>query len=86
MWRRDLRASGIAVALVKPGDFSTRMNPLPGASEDLTPVILAVRDALTSSRPLARYYPGKVVVAGLPCAVCCRLFNFLPDRLADMLI
>ena len=62
------------------------MNPLPNASEDLTPVVSAVRDAVMSARPLARYYPGKVVVAGLPCAFVCRLFSVLPDPLADMLM
>ena len=86
VWRRNLRHVGIAVALVKPGDFSTRMNPLPGASKDLTSVVSAVRDATTSSHPLTRYYTGTVARAGLPCAVACLLMNFVPDCILDLFV
>ena len=60
--RRALRGAGISVSLVKPGDFSTKLNPLPGAKKDLTPVVEAVRDAITSPSPLARYHVGSVAV------------------------
>lgn len=87
VWRRDLRNSNIAVALVKPGDFSTNMNPLDGASKDLSKVVSAVRDAVTSPAPLARYHAGNVAaVAQLPVSVLSRLLHVLPDRVADLLI
>jgi len=85
-WRRDLSKQGIAVALVKPGDFATNMNEIEGASADLTPVIKCVRDAVMSARPLARYYTGKVVKAGLSTGFLCRLMYALPDSLADKLM
>jgi NAD(P)-dependent dehydrogenase (short-subunit alcohol dehydrogenase family) len=84
VWRRAMRPSGIAVSLVKPGDFSTKMNPLPSASSDLSPVVGCVRDAVTSPQPLARYYAGKV--QGVPVAVLCRLLNAIPDVFADMIV
>jgi len=66
---------------VKPGDFSTKMNPLPSASKDLTPVVECVRDAVMSPQPLARYYAGKV--QGIPVPILCRLLNVLPDGVVD---
>ena len=87
VWRRDLRRSNIAVALVKPGDFSTNMNPLQGASKDLSTVVWAVRDAVTSPTPLTRYYAGKVATAAqLPVSVLSRLLHTIPDRVADLII
>lgn len=87
VWRRDLRRADIAVALVKPGDFSTNINPLVGASRDLSVVVNAVRDAITSPAPLTRYHAGKVVKVGnLPVSVLSRLLHFVPDRLADLVI
>lgn len=86
VWRRALKANGVAVTLVKPGDYSTKMNPLPGASKDLTSVVEAVRDSIVSPQPLARYYPGKVVKVGLSNFVLCHLLNVLPDRLVDMVL
>lgn len=88
VWRRALRGAGISVSLVKPGDFSTRMNPLPGAKKDLTPVVEAVRDAITSPSPLARYHVGNVVVKlkGLPVAIACRLLQVVPDVVVDAML
>ena len=51
-------------------------SPLPAASKDLSPVTSAVRDAITSPKPLTRYYRGKV--SNIPVAVLCRLCNVLP--------
>ena len=84
VWRRALRGADVAVSLVKPGDFSTRMNPLPAASKDLSPVVASVRDATMSPRPLARYHAGKVATLGLPVGLACCLLNALPDRLLDL--
>mmetsp|Transcript_21611 Transcript_21611/g.46573 ORF Transcript_21611/g.46573 Transcript_21611/m.46573 type:complete len:288 (-) Transcript_21611:345-1208(-) len=84
VWRRALRKDNVAVALVKPGDFATDMNPKPGASKDLSPVKHAVGDALMSARPLARYHAGQV--QGFPVSIMCRLLHLIPDRLADMLL
>ena len=86
VWRRDLRRSGVAVSLIKPGDFSTSMNPLPGALTDLSSVVSAVRDAVTSPTPRPRYHAGHVVKVGLSVSVLSRLLHTVPDRLADVII
>lgn len=85
VWRRSLRTNQISVALVKPGDFSTKMNPTPGASSDLTPVVSCVRQAVMSRHPRARYYAGKVVATGLATSIACRMLNMLPETLMDKL-
>jgi len=85
-WRRDFRKQGIAVVLIKPGDFATGMNEMEGASTDLTPVVKCVRDAVMSTRPLARYYTGKVAQAGLSTGFLCRLLSVLPDSMADKMM
>lgn len=85
-WRRAFRKQGIAAVLVKPGDFATNMNDIEGAPTDLTPVIKCVRDAVMSARPLARYYTGKVVLAGFSVGFLSRLMSVLPDSLADKLM
>jgi NAD(P)-dependent dehydrogenase (short-subunit alcohol dehydrogenase family) len=83
VWRRSLAAEGVAVALIKPGDFATRMNPTPTASKDLAPVVESVCDAVLSDKPLPRYYIGQW--RGIPVAVLCRLLNVLPDAVVDRL-
>ena len=84
MWRRTLKPTGVAVSLVKPGSFATGMNQLANADPDLSPVIDAVHDAVTSPRPLARYYPGQI--KGTSCSVFCKLFLVIPDCIADRAI
>lgn len=87
VWRRDLRRAGIAVALIKPGDFSTNMNPLVGASRDFSVVVNAVGDAISSPKPLTRYHTGNVCQVGnVRVSVFSRLLHVLPDRLADLII
>ena len=50
--RRGLAADGVAVSLVKPGNFKTGMNLI--GDDSAVEVAAAVRDAIASPRPLPR--------------------------------
>lgn len=78
--RRRLAPKGIHVALVKPGNIDTNMNTEYAESPPRV-VSEAIGDALLSSSPLTRYYPGKF--GGLPNRLACALFPLFPDRVAD---
>ena len=80
--RRRLAPKGVHVALVKPGNIATEMNK---DFAEATPDVVAdaISDALFSSAPLTRYYPG--TFGGMPNRVACFLFASLPDRIADKL-
>ena len=80
--RRRLAPKGVHVALVKPGNIATNMNP---TFAEVGPecVAEAIDDALFSDAPRTRYYPG--TFGGLPNRVACLLFGSLPDRWADAL-
>ena len=78
--RRRLAPKGVHVALVKPGNIDTPMNQQ-FAEVQPSVVAEAISDALLSSAPRTRYYPG--TFGGLPNRVACFLLPLLPDRWAD---
>lgn len=77
--RRCLKKEGIRVALVKPGNISTDMNP--GGEVTAEVVASDVLHAIISSNPKARYYPGKV--KGYPCRFVCWVYEMLPTWVVD---
>ena len=78
--RRRLQSQGMHVALVKPGNIATNMNTQ-YAEGPPQPVVDAISDALFSTAPRTRYYPGKF--GGMPNRLACSLFAVLPDRVGD---
>ena len=78
--RRRLRSQGMHVALVKPGNIATNMNTQ-YAEGGAQPVADAISDALFSTAPRTRYYPG--TFGGMPNRLACSLFAVLPDRVGD---
>jgi len=79
--RRSLRKEGVRVVLVKPGNISTDMNP---AGEVSTKVVaMDIEHAISSSKPKARYYPGKV--KGYSTKFVCMLYEMLPTSIVDKL-
>ena len=79
--RRSLRKKGIHVSLIKPGNIITDMN---GFGESPTSVVAKnVEHAVSSQRPRARYYPGKV--KGMPVRLVCWIFETLPTLVSDSL-
>ena len=79
--RRSLRKKGIHVSLIKPGNIITDMN---GFGESPTSVVAKnVEHAVSSQRPRARYYPGKV--KGMPVRLVCWIFEMLPTWASDSL-
>jgi len=80
--RRGLAPEGIAVSLVKPGNFKTEMNP--EASGDASILAEAVLDAIAQTRPLPRYYIGEVLGWGM--YPLCFLMQHSPDWITDKLL
>ena len=79
--RRSLRKRGIHVSLIKPGNIITDMN-----SFGESPASVVAKDAehaVSSQRPRARYYPGKV--KGMPVRLVCWIFEMLPTSVTDAL-
>ena len=80
--RRSLKKEGIRVALVKPGNIQTGMNPKFG-EVSMKVVATDILDAIASSAPKARYYPGKV--KGYSTKFVCQLYDLLPASMTDRL-
>ena len=80
--RRTLSPQGIAVALIKPGDYESGMNSRTSASSDKSDLVGCMRDAVTHPRPQSRYYCGQV--NGIPVAVLNRVLPIVPDWLRDV--
>jgi len=76
--RRGLAAQGVSVSLIKPGNFKTQMNTV---GDDPAQMVDAVRDALSHSQPLPRYYVGSIL--GVPCRLVCMILGGAPEWLAD---
>lgn len=80
---RGLRADGVPVVLIKPGNNATNMNVNNG--EDPPDIISdAIVTALTAERPPSRMYVGRVT--GYPMWLLCRLFAHVPDWVVDALL
>ena len=80
--RRTLSPQGIAVALIKPGDYESGMNSRSSASSDKSDLVGCMRDAVTHPRPQSRYYCGQV--NGIPVSVLNRVLPIVPDWLRDV--
>jgi NAD(P)-dependent dehydrogenase (short-subunit alcohol dehydrogenase family) len=80
--RRSLKAEGISVSLIKPGNIQTEMNQEFG---EVGPEVVAkdIYHAIASPSPLPRYYPG--LVTGYNCHLLCWIFGVLPTWLTDKL-
>ena len=79
--RRSLRKKGIHVSLIKPGNIITDMNSF--GESPASVVAMDVEHAVSSQRPRARYYPGKV--KGMPVRLVCWIFEMLPTSVTDAL-